>query len=141
MFIQSSMTRTTAACIVAGTIALAPTQVRARVPPPRPVGIDEAPSATVRTCFVGGRDVCRPRIIGGSVSLGLGIAALGAGVALTIPKSTRVPGEPAYERAYLPAGLVLIGAALQLVTMGGMLIGDAVQRKRGARARFAWRMR
>lgn len=114
------------------------------IPPPRlvtPPNVDAAPAPELRTCFVRGRDVCRTRTILGGVSLGLGIASAATGVALTLVKSKVVADDPSFERAYLPAGLVLTAASVPLITMGGMLIADAVQRKRGAKARFAWRAR
>lgn len=119
-------------------------QDKPAIPPPRlvtPRDVDAAPTLELRTCFVGGRDVCRTRTILGGVSLGLGIASAATGVALTLVKSKVVAGDPSFERAYLPAGLVLTAASVPLITMGGMLIADAVQRKRGAKARFAWRAR
>lgn len=116
----------------------------APIPPPRPVAedkLDTLPTTEVRTCFVRGRDVCKSRKIMGAVSLALGIASAGSGVALTLVKSKTIADDPSFQRAYLPAGLVLVGASVLLVTMGGMLIGDAVQRRRGPKARFAWRTR
>lgn len=114
----------------------------AAVPPPRPVAEERAPappSESLRTCSDEGREVCRPRMIGGSVVLGLGVAAAAAGVALTFVKSKPVADDPASERTFMPAALVLTGASVLAITLGAMLIGDAVQRRRGPRARLARR--
>jgi hypothetical protein len=114
------------------------------IPPPRPVAadkVDSAPTTEVPSCFLRARDVCRNRRIVGGVSLGLGIAAMAAAIPLTLVKGRTIEHDPAFERSYLGTGLVLVGTSVLLITMGAMLIGDAVQRKRGARARFAWRAR
>jgi hypothetical protein len=119
-------------------------QAEADVPPPMPPppqDVASPPPIDSRSCEKNGKDVCKPMKIGGAVSLAIGLAALGVGLGLMFVDSKRIDEEPAFERAFRPTGVVLMGGGFIASTFGAFLIGEAIQRRRGPKARFAGRLR
>ncbi|MBC7976279.1 MAG: hypothetical protein H7138_15005 [Myxococcales bacterium] len=115
----------------------------AEPPPPRLARATRTAAVEGGTLPVGCRrgkyDLCRQRTISGAVLTAVGIAALGSGIGLMPLDDKAISDSPAFLRTYRPAGVVLIGAGILAVTMGAVLIADAVQRRKGTAARFARR--
>lgn len=77
---------------------------------------------------------CRAISIAGIVLTTLGVAAIGTGAGLLAKPNQSIPGEPAFERAYRPAGGVAITAGA-VVTLGGilMLVSGRLRARRARR--------
>jgi hypothetical protein len=145
----SSRSRSTLGALLAGTLASSvPTTAHAApaagAPPPRlPASARaDAPTMTLAMdrCRQGRRDLCKERRISGAVLTAAGAAVLVAGIALMPFDNQTIDDEPAYQRAYRPAGVVMMGGGLLSLVTGIVLLADAAQRKRKS-PRFAWRMR
>lgn len=122
----------------------APVEATPEPPPPRLTSPpaprapnDPAPDA----CRPHGRDVCRPMTIGGAVLLGLGVVGLGGGIGMAAIPDRTIEGQGGYLRSVRPVGVLLIGAAIFVATTGAFLVGESMQRQRGARPRRARRGR
>lgn len=79
--------------------------------------------------------------VGGAVLIALGVAGLGGGIGLAAISDRTIEGQGGYLRSYRPAGVLLVGAAILVVTTGAFLLGESVQRQRGERPRRSRRGR
>lgn len=114
-------------------------------PPPRLPGPPAPPTASTDAardrCRSNDRDVCRPMTVGGAVLIALGVAGLGGGIGLATISDRTIEGQGGYLRSYRPAGVLLVAAAVLVLTAGAFLVGESAQRQRGERPRRSRRGR